>query len=122
MTEAIASSDNRLMAKRIDDSNSVIFASQRRSVFSCNPSVLVFISVGFLPDIGRIRKTLTSYFKKQKGRHSPPPYSIFSMPLVLDLITSSQPHSRRLPKKQQQTNKKQKQTKTDCFCARRNGN
>src|SRR3569833_3069102 len=121
MTEAIASSDNRLMAKRIDDSNSVIFARQRRSEFSCNPSELVFISVGFLPDIGRIRNTHTTYIKKQKGRHSPPPYSIFSMPLVLDLITSSQPHRRRLPEFRRQTYVWQWLSFADCFCARRNG-
>src|SRR3569832_2467178 len=116
MTEAIASRDNRLMAKRIDDSNSVIFASQRRSVFSCNPSKQKNKTNNNQPNNKHNRKTLTSYFKKQKGRHSPPPYSIFSMPLVLDLITSSQPHSRRLPEFRRQTNVWQWLSFADCFC------
>src|SRR5690349_15302092 len=43
MMEAIASTDKRLIAKRMDESSSTLLASARRSVFSCMPAVLVFI-------------------------------------------------------------------------------
>lgn len=41
MIEAIASKDSKLIAKRIDDTSSIAVASQRRSVFSSIPAVLV---------------------------------------------------------------------------------
>src|SRR5512133_1307561 len=71
ITDAIASTDSRLMEKRMDDSSSTALASVRRSVFSSMPAVLMLIAVDSIPL--SFAPSAGTHYEKQKGQPWPPP-------------------------------------------------